>query len=555
MTTTTNNTFPSWRTDGLAITALLLFVAVLFHALPSGYWRADDPAIIWHAMNSKGLNAFYNPADWQKLSPNNLTPWLTLSFKADLWLAGLSPKFLYIHSTASLMLVMVAAYILNRHWMPPLWASLSVFLFLTGAPTTSVTELLMTRHYMEGLLFALLSVIAFVQAMRRQQIRWAVVGAVLYALAAAAKEIYVPLVFVVFLLPPFESFNARLRLIAPYVAVAVLYVIWRRFMLGAMVGGYGSSEALVSLQSLMGMATALLRFPVFFFGPSWFAPTAILFIALCRAAVTRPLQTPMFAMLAVCVIAPLVPLVAFPGLTGPDRYLFLVWFAACFTGTLAIHALSATLTSRYRVREFVGIFAVLVVGSISYSNTLELQKSRAASYREFDTQGRFYFAADQRQGFIPSQTLLHGFWYITNLCDIKKRLNLECPAALIKGVATEQPIERLFVYDPLNGTMANISDKLELERANIESIDLSRPLQASISVSNGVGRWDLGPYDQGQYFFASPHIGRYPVPKNGSLKTQLTHLAFYIQYESPDGWTTSSPLLVAGTEKPVAWKR
>jgi hypothetical protein len=65
----------------------------------------------------------------------------------------------------------------------------------------------------------------------------------------------------------------------------------------------------------------------------------------------------------------------------------------------------------------------------------------------------------------------------------------------------------------------------------------------------------LGPYDKGQYFFASPLIGRYPVPKNGSLKTQLTHLAFFIQYESPEGWTTSSPLLVAGTDNPVAWQR
>ena len=149
--------FPEdFQRDALAITALLILIGALFHALPSGYWRADDPALLWHAMNSKGLEAFYSPSNWQKLSANNLTPWLTFSFKLDLWFAGLSPKFFYFHALGSLGLVAAAAYVLNRLWLSPLWAFLSVGLFLSGAPTASVTELLMTRHYLEGLLFALL---------------------------------------------------------------------------------------------------------------------------------------------------------------------------------------------------------------------------------------------------------------------------------------------------------------------------------------------------------------------------------------------------------------
>jgi hypothetical protein len=134
-------------------------------------------------------------------------------------------------------------------------------------------------------------------------------------------------------------------------------------------------------------------------------------------------------------------------------------------------------------------------------------------------------------------------------------MGLECPTALIKGVLTQQPIERLFAYDPVSQKMVDISERLQYELKKIESIDTSRPLQANISLANGVGRWNLGPYDQGKYFFTSPQIGRYPVPKHGSLKNSIKHLSLYVQYESPEGWTTSSPMLVVELGKPIEWKR
>jgi hypothetical protein len=555
MTTTATDKNKSSRGDVVVVVALVVLAAALFYGLPKGYWRGDDPAILWHAMNSKGLNAFYNPLDWQKLSPNNLTPWITFSFKIDLWLAGLSPQVLYIHSIVSLMLVVVAAYALNRHWMSPLWAFLSVCLFLTGAPTASVTELLMTRHYMDGLLFALISVIAFIQALRRRQIRWAVLGAIFYALAATAKEIYVPLVLVILFFPSVGSHKLRLRLAAPYVVVSLFYIVWRGFMLESVIGGYAEYDAIVSSKTLTEIISALYRFPGYFFGPHWIAPTLIVFASMGVAAVKRPVYIPVFSILAVCVIAPLVPLVSFPGISGPDRYLFMVWFAICLTGTLAIHATCATFTTSQLLKNLVGIVAVLVVGAVSYFNTLELRKSLSAGYREFDIQGRFYFEADQRQGFIPSQNLLNTFWYVTNLCEIKKRLGLECPTALIKSVVTEHPIERLYAYDPLSQKMVDISERLQSELKQIESIDTSRPLHATISLDKGVGRWNLGPYDQGKYFFSSPQIGRYQVPKHGSTKNPISHLSLYVQYESPEGWTTSSPILVVEIDKPIEWKR
>ncbi len=534
---------------------LLCLIGALFYTLPSGYWRADDPAILFHAMHSKGLSAFYDPADWQKLSPSNLTPWLTFSFKLDLWAFGLSPKPFYLHSLFSLGLVGIAAYVLNRLWMPPVWSLLCVALFLIGAPTASVVELLMTRHYLEGLLLALLSVIAFVHAVRMHSMRWALAGALAYALAATAKEIYVPLVLVVLFIPPLNSLPSRLRLAAPYFAVATLYVLWRQYMLGAMVGGYADTKTIFSMQSVTGMLAVLSHFPAFLIGPNWHLPTLLASCALALSACKKPRGIPVILCLCLCVSLPLFPLIAFPGISAPDRYLFLFWFVASFAYVFALSIIVSAMSNGRATRNAVGYSLVLAMGVFVIPYTTEVRKSNAASFTEFDVQGRFYFEAGEREGFIPTAGLLHGYWYVTNFCDIKKVLGMGCPVALIAGVPEDKPIDHLFAYDSSRGSMSETTRPVSDERSRLLLIDASRPLFAAISVEQSWARWKLGPYEGGQYYFASPEIGRYSVSRDGVLKTPLKHLAFYVQYESPEGWSTSSPLLVVGGMQPVAWQR
>ena len=541
--------------EAWAIAALLALIGLQYHALPSGYWRADDPAILLHAINSKGLSAFFDPLVWHKLSTSNLTPWLTLSFKVDLWLAGLSPQFFYFHSLCSLGLVAVAAYTLNRLWVAPVWAFLSVTLFLAGAPTASVTELLMTRHYLEGLLFALLSVIAFVHAMRQQSLGWAAIGALAYALAATAKEIYVPLVLVIPFIPPLGHLPTRLKLTAPYVAVAALYVVWRHYMLGAMVGGYADTQSIFSVQSVSGMFNALCHFPQYVFGAYWLLPTLVVSCALALYAHAKPGAIPVCVALALGVVVPLVPLIAFPGISGPDRYLFLFWFVASFACVMAIRNAVELRSGAGVATMAAGVCLCLLITGIGILQSAAVRNSHEAQLREFDVQGRFYFEAGQHDGFIPTTTLLNGYWYVTNLCDIKKHLDMECPVGLITGVPPDRPIDHLFAYEGAHASMAAVPGTVSDAVARVVSIDKSRPLSANVSVANGWARWRLGPYQGGQYYFAAPSIGRYPVPMDGFLRTPLTQLAFYVQYESPQGWATSSPLLSAGADQAVNWER
>ena len=85
----------------LAISALLLIEALWLHGLRSLENRLSDALLQQHALQSPGLAAFVDPADWRRLSPNNLTPWVTLSFKLDLALAGLRPAVFYLHQLVS----------------------------------------------------------------------------------------------------------------------------------------------------------------------------------------------------------------------------------------------------------------------------------------------------------------------------------------------------------------------------------------------------------------------------------------------------------------------
>jgi hypothetical protein len=68
----------------------------------------------------------------------------------------------------------------------------------------------------------------------------AIFSAILYLLAASAKEVYVPLIFVVLFLPE-GGWKKRLKFASPMLTVVVLYSVWRFWMLGTAVGGYGQT--------------------------------------------------------------------------------------------------------------------------------------------------------------------------------------------------------------------------------------------------------------------------------------------------------------------------
>ena len=556
------------RADLAAAVALLLVVAWRWHGVTASFWRADDPALLLHALQSPGLAAFVDPADWRRLSPNNLTPWVTLSFKLDLALAGLRPAAFYLHQLLSAGLVALAAYALGRQALPPAWALAVVVLGLAGAPTDAVTTLLMTRHYVEGLLFALLSLLAFLRARaedrRAARAGWACAGAAFYALACSAKEVYVPLVLVLACLPAARPSPAAARpathasrflLLLPWVLVALGYVAWRRAMLGDAVGGYGGAQPLLSFGSAAAMAQAVARFPAVLFGPAW---GAVLLVALPAAVLAlrgRPARLAFVALAAACVLLPLWPLVNGPGFHGPDRYLYLLWWAAAagLVGALRGAALRLPLAPAWREAAGLGLAGLLVLAAALQS--VAAARPREQAMRAFDAVGRFIVARDARDAFVAPDAVLASYWYVTSLCEIRRNAGAGCPQALIPGWPLDERVQRLSVYDPAAGAMADASARLADERRRAEAIDRTRPLSVALSIDGGVARWQFGPHRDGQYFVVSPALGRYPLPPQGELRTAQGEMPFQVQFDAREGWRTASPVLVVRPGRPVAWSR
>lgn len=559
--------WPGWqrvaglrRADLVATLALPLLVLFCWHDITGGFWRADDPALVLHALQSPGLAAFTDPADWQRLSRSNLTPWVTLSFKLDLALAGPSPRAFYVHQLLSTALVAVAAYALARRALPPAWALLVVLLGLAGAPTAAVTELLMTRHYLEGLLFTLLSLLAFLRA-RSGRLGWAWVGAAAYALAASAKEVYVPLVLVLACLPDPRHADdrtqvpARWRLLLPYALVAMGYVAWRSVMLGDVVGGYGAGQSLLTVASVRAMAQALARFPADLFGPAWLASLVLALLAAALALRGRWRWLGFAAAVGAAVLLPLWPLATGPGFSGPDRYLYLLWWVLAAGLVAVLRAASSRLPLAGRQREAVGLGLGGLLVLAAALQSAQVADSRREVLRAFDAVGRFMVASDARTAFIAPDAVMAGYWYVTTLCEIHQRSGADCPQALIPGWPLDARVQRLAVYDPATGTMADASDRLVEERQRAASIDQTRPLSITLSLDGGLARWRLGPHRDGQYFLVSPVLGRYPMPPQGELRTTLREVPLQVQFDARDGWRTASPVLTARAGQPLAWSR
>ena len=218
---------------------LLLLPFGRFYQVLFGYWRWDDSAILLQLLKNPAWKYFGIPRVYQLLSCANLTPWVMLSYQGDLTLFGLNPSAFYFHHLLSLACIAVAGYYFLLLWVDKKFAFFGVVLFVIGAPVATVMQQLMTRHYLEGLLFAILALSCFVLFLRRGKYYYLIAGVIFYLLSMTTKEIYVPLVC---LLPwiPERTVKVRLKAMLPFVIVVFFYASWRQYMLGSFIGGYAA---------------------------------------------------------------------------------------------------------------------------------------------------------------------------------------------------------------------------------------------------------------------------------------------------------------------------
>lgn len=545
------------RGTGLLLTAHFIFIALatlFLHGSALGlWWCCDDTQILKHATNFTPLEYFTVPGAWQALNNASLTPWLSFVYDIDLALWGYEPKGFYAHNLFTILGCAWLIYLFVRQWVSPLWGLVAALLFLVGAPSTLAAQQLMTRHYTEGLFFYLLALWLFLRGFSSQRLLFSLLAGLAFAVAASAKEVYLPLGFLVLILPV-GSWRQRLLGALPIWGVMLLYVPWRWYMLGDMVGGYTPARAFSSNDLVMALG-GLSSVPRLL----WAQPAgALLACAGLLLLFGWYLRSQLFALawrlffVLVLLAFPLVPLVKSAGL-AEARFYIAAWavfsvLISLLAGMLAESAGKAG--NRWVLPATLGLLAL--VGWPAWQASRSVLASNAVMHASYRAQGEVLVGSKDAPVLFASPEI--SPWFLSGLVDLRPTMVGEAlPPRIVydeSQLVDDAPGERRVLrYIPETRMVSDIGphlqDVLQPWRARLRSAELSvrfefdPQLQALAWQGSGVG--------VGKMMTAIVPGSAYPVPLQGSFRVSVNPFAamgcIRFRFEMEDGGISYSPAL------------
>ncbi|HAG72015.1 MAG TPA: hypothetical protein DCL66_07395 [Gammaproteobacteria bacterium] len=539
---------------------LSLLSFILFWDVLSANWRADDTQILAQALRYDVLDNFFNPEIWRQLSPANLTPWVVASFEIDLFLFGLSPIGFYTHQLVAIALVAIACFMLVRLWLDQRFAFAAALIFLLGLPTTAAANNLMTRHYVEGLLFACAAVYFCVGYLRGGQSKHLAVAAAFYLLSITAKEVFVPLVFLIPLLVQGPN-RYRFKALVVFLIVSGVYTLWRGLMLEGLVGGYTAPSQFLSADYLMEAVGFIFSIPALLLGEYWQILAVFYVLALVLLCLKSKRAVIVILMVLALELLPLVPLANIPGISYPGRYYFLVWFTFCFSLAFCFKTAEDFLADKVPAKQ-----ANLVIFALFCFVVVYLQTSRqnfvgaiAARNAEFDVQAEFIWENGDDKYFVPSSGLLSGFWFVRGLREIKEfdRTGASVPNIVLDDMFLSSTTRPLYKFDSECNCMLDVSETLD-ERIRVQRglVDPAGDLRIEISFQNNVFKWDFAPYIDNDYYIFSDYLGMVRFPNQGEflfydidgpLEIRVGH------FPSNGLKTFSDIMLIEQDAAPISW--
>ena len=543
-----------------ACAGLLCYCLLLNHSTLAGNWRWDDPSVLLHLHRFPLLDSFFRPDVWQQYSPANLTPWLLFSYQIDLSLFGIKPEFFYGHQLLALALLACALYRCLALWIARPYAYLASLLLLSSAPALVSAQQLMVRHYVEGGVFALLSLHGYVLYLRQARLPVLVASVACYVLAVSAKEVYVPLVLLLPLLPE-ADIRQRWRAMLPFLLVVVAYALWRAYMLDSMAGGYVGGTAVPGSEFLVEVLASYASFPRLIFGDAWPFVLVILVVLAASFLVAQPRTLLLGITLVLLCLFPLAPLARFPGIVLADRYLLVVVmvFGSLFVICVERLARLALAKNHRMLATAVMTCAAIVLAASSWQGRTVTAAVRETA-QEFDSQAAFIWERDALTAFYPSNGVLPSYWFVVNLAAFKTAVmpDTTAPVAIPDEVYLDGNVGNVFAYDSACACMqpsaSSVAEVLAAHRARARQ-DASLSLE--FRYESGYFTWEFGPYVDGEYRVVSDVLGVLPASRAGRLRVTLQEdTPFYLRYTHPDGWMTYSSLQRIHADAPVTrWHR
>lgn len=506
--------------DIAACVALIAVVWLLYGKVLRLWWTYDDAYLIHIAVARRWIEYFSNGEVWRSMPQRLFTPLLTSSYDTELSMFGLNARAWYVMQLVVLSIAAIAVYAAFRLWFIPLLSFAGVLLFVAGAPVCSIVTELMLIHYLESLALAALAAVAFVRGIRTSRRTWVLASAALYLAAMLAKEIAVPLLLLLYLLPEGDV-RTRLRAVVPHVVILVFYAFWRWTMLKTLFGGYGWA-----VESVWALVLSLpMKMAVAFGG----APVAILLIGAIAALRSRRAALLVIVGLLLAA-APIAPIAAHM----ERRFAVAPWLWLCSSFVAGCAVL------RPRVAQVLMVTAVAVMIVVNR----QAWRSEFASSFRMSEEGRTFFSlgpnALLRHPLIPPAAVAELKWLKE---DYQLRLHgtgwFYDDLFLCDGAATGK---RVWQYEA--GSVIEITDRItEITRGYCSAIRANVPLSAEFHHRGDALFWRFGPYREGSWrVVIADGLQAFDVPASDGFRLgELPGIALRVRYQSPERWVTYSP--------------
>jgi hypothetical protein len=376
----------------------------------------------------------------------------------------------------------------------------------------------MTRHYFEGLIFALGAWIAFA---RKQP----ALSAILYFISTLAKEVFVPLPLLLVAVYP-----KRWRELFPHGAALVIYSVARIAILGS-VHGYGYTVP--GYRWPLAIVTAPVRIVRALIGDAGIAGVCLVIaILLCVSFVfiRDRRERLIIGAAALAATVPILPV----SIDMQSRYVLMAWLL----GSVAVGLLLKRFT-----------LIVLVIALIA--NRAQWVQTMRETLRMSD-EARVFASSSSADlllsPLMPPATIIE----LRNLTHSTGRWLYDQQPICAKRISAS----RILTYNSSSRTVREMpAEELASECASVRSA----PLSVKLSGAEDRLFWDFGPYRDGTYhIILNDGLHGFEVPRSVGFRLGgVSSLNLRVRYDSPAGWYTYSPDLTIDMVhfQTVTWHR
>jgi hypothetical protein len=577
------------------VSLFVLFACVvlaLYHSALDSFWLYDDPYLLRNAAEHPLFEFFTRPEVWNLVGLSYLAPWQTLSLGLDYRLFALDSRLFYAHHLVSLWLSSCVLYAVLRLWWRPLLAASGALLYLMTAPAAAAAEMLMIRHYVEGLIFCAAGVWCFVRAVRENSLGLALASALFYFLSMSAKEVYVPALIVFAVLPEGDR-RTRLRALVPAAMALVLYLVWRHHMLGGLLTSRGKDLLLSSvkgpdptLQLLENMYSILLMQvgasrlsdiarPLFAVAFLLAATSSTVLLVKKRNYGALIFHAVLFLSVYLLPLSLVTPFSAYDLMSF--RFVLLVSAYNCAVFVSAAGFIqqqieqSAQSAGRRRVSRASALMLAAVGVIACMSSVLWAKDMRRTELKPLVEEGRFFMAAGPDDLLIKSQPVWPAPFYYENLNYFKQASGRGMGATAIYGpfAFVERPEfqelerNRAFKYEPSRNAMVDVTEAYRKERRDYLSRVEELPLKVRLEIKRSALDYSVAsPAGETCFALLGYRPGLYCMVlrasefKTGPLNTSL-RMNIRFGCESHGGKIVFSPewLLDYSLDRKIAWER